>query len=114
MSRNRSLRDIADDLPVTFKVDKLGRKMYNSYGVPIHTDHFQEMLDIKYAIKKKYHNQPVSKARISKEQMQAIGKYGEAVYEHGRKMRIKRIQKWVSAISATIAIIYLAVKHFFK
>lgn len=111
MSRNRIYREAADKLPVMYKVDKLGRKMYDYRGMPIHVNHLKEMLAIRDTVRRRYAGTNTAPERIQKDELQEIGRYSQDILNQHQKMRVERIRKWIVAISITVLVIYLSVKY---
>ncbi len=125
MSRNRSLREIADGLPPLNQVTKDG-KFVNEYFTNkkgelmmrnAKKDHFREMLNLKNDLRARYPRtlNTIQRNKLSKEEIQVIGSYCEGVHlaveAFNRKKRVKRLKWIIAGFMWAVLISYILIKH---
>lgn len=113
MSRNHTLRQAADKLPVMYNHEK-----YDTGGRSVEVDHFREMTNMRNKIRGKYPRHPngLQRERMRHEELQIVGTYSQTVLNAHKKQRLKFIAKIlqisVSVIFFTCLAIYVWMKYF--
>lgn len=121
MSRNRTLREVADRLPPMNKVDRNGKFHFDRHGRPIKVDHFQEMIKLKGDLANSIRNnlklsRTEKRTRMRDLELKVIGNYSLGVEKaHAIMKRKKRVRIYkivLTLISLISLAIYIYKKYF--
>lgn len=118
MSRNDTLREVADKLPPINKVTADGKLMYDERGYPVKADHFREMVSLKNDLELKYGKPKNAAEREARHKLELdmVSNYSLGVQAMWntiqRKKRVQIYKKILQGLSITTLAIYIWVRYF--